>query len=273
MPAPFLKMSGVGLARERPCDVVGGHEVDLVRGDLLPQRRLLPGRADGWILLEPRAHSKDVVLVEDEVLHARLRAHPYTVLPVAPHVIEPARERAVHDVAAHPGRPRDLEDGDVRDELGERGTACTVRLRGAAPFSRELLGEASHDVWVLVVERHRKPGLRDGREDLEELSRVVPRKANGMVLVGRYLEGAGAGLGELRDPVRARSLAGGGVERDVHDREPLDRADLAAQTLDRVDRMGVDTNGMSTIVVTPPAAAAREASPSPSMPAALPACT
>ena len=63
-------------------------------------RRLLPGRADGRILLEPRAHPKDVLLVEDEVLHARLRAHPHSVFPVAPHVIEPARERAVHDVAA-----------------------------------------------------------------------------------------------------------------------------------------------------------------------------
>ena len=110
---------------------------------------------------------------------------------------------------------------------------------GVAPFPLELRGEASHDVRVLVVECHRKPGLRDDREDLEELCRVVPRKADGVVFVGRYLEGAGPGLGELRDAVRARSLAGGGVERDVDDGETLDRADLVAQALHRVDRMGI----------------------------------
>ena len=239
MPEPFLKMSGSDLRESGHATWSEDTKSISSAATFSHSAAFSPARADGRVLLEPRAHPKDVLLVEDEVLHARLRAHPHSVLPISPHMVEPARERAVHDVAAHPGRPRNLEDGDVRDELRERRAACPVRLRGVAPFSLALLGEASHDVRVLVVERHRQSGLGDGREDFEELSRVVPRKADGVVFVGGYLEGAGPGVRELRDAFRARSLAGGGVKRGVHDGEPLDRIDLVAQTLHRVDRVRI----------------------------------
>ena len=111
---------GIGLARERPRHVVGGHEIDLVRNDLLPQRHLLCGGANGRVLLQPGPQPQDVLLVEHEVLHARLGACPHSVLPVAPHVIESAREGAVNDMAANPGGTGDLEHGHVGDKLRER---------------------------------------------------------------------------------------------------------------------------------------------------------
>ena len=125
--------------------MVRGDEVHLVGHDLLPQRRTLVGRADGRVLLEPGAHLQHLALLEHQVLHAGLGGGGHAFLPVALRLLDAARERAVHDVAAHAGHARDLEDSGIGHHLGDRRAAGAVALRRVAALVEKALGEAADD--------------------------------------------------------------------------------------------------------------------------------
>ena len=99
------------------------------------------------------------------------------------------------------------------------------------------LGQSPDDARLFIVKGDGKPGLGDDGEDLEKLARVVPGEADRVVLVGGNLERTGPRFGHLDQALRAGSLARRRVEGNVHDREPLDRLDLAFETLHRIDGM------------------------------------
>ena len=114
-----------------------------------------------------------------------------------------------------------------------------MRLGGVSPFPLEPVGQTPDDARLLVVEGDGEPGLGDDREDLEELARVVPGEADRVVLVGGNLERAGPRFGHLDETLRAGSLAGRRIQRDVHDGEPLDCLDLALEPLHRIHGMRI----------------------------------
>ena len=178
----------------------------------------------------------------------------------------------MHDVATHARRPRDLEDGGIGHYLGDRRAAGAVALRRVAALVEEALGEAADDGGVLVVEGDGESGLADRREELVELAHVVAGEAHRVILVGRDLEGADSGVREVRDALGARALLRRAVEGDVDDGDPLQGLHFGLKQVDRVTGSG-SSKGMSTMVVTPPAAAATEASASPAIPSQLPAWT
>ena len=84
-----------------------------------------------------------------------------------------------------------------------------------------------------------KPGVADRREELVELTHVVAGEAHRVVLVGRDLEGADAGVGEVGDALGARALLRRAVEGDVDGGDALQGLDLRLQQLDRIDRQRV----------------------------------
>ena len=193
----------------------------------------------GGFCLSRAPSVQHLALLEDQILHAGLGAGRDAFLAVALDLVEAARERAVHDVAAHARRSRNLEDGGIGHHFGDRRAAGAVALRRVAALVEEALGEAADDGGVLVVEGDGKAGLADRREELVELAHVVAGEAHRVILVGRDLEGADPGVRELRDALGARTLLRRAVEGDVDDGDPLQGLDLGLKQVDRVDRQRV----------------------------------
>ena len=118
----------IGLAVFRPADVIGRHHRDVAGSEMMPERLDLRARADRRIDLGLAAQPREVVLlVEREVMNARLDGGVEALLAIGGAEIVAASDRAMHDVSRASGVGRDLVDFHHRQRLRDAGTRQGVR--------------------------------------------------------------------------------------------------------------------------------------------------
>ena len=90
-------------------------------------------------------------------------------------------------------------------------------------------GERLDQFLILVVDRHRQPGLRDLAERREHGRMIDAREAHGVVLICREFERGDAAGREAGDRIDAAMLQDRAVQRHVHMRRALHPADLVGK--------------------------------------------
>ena len=211
--------------------MVGGDPRDVVEGG--PQRVALGGGAQRRRALRDGPEALGVVLVEDEVMRARLARRVDAAGAGLGDERDPAAGRDVHDVQRTAGLPREEQRAADRLDLGDRRARGEIVAHAPAPGAHRAGGERGRDRLALGVDGDGQAERGGAAHALVEREVVGARELRCPGVRHERLEADDAARGEL---VEAVDRAGYEAvpQREVDVRRPGRGGDL------RVERAGVD---------------------------------
>ena len=127
------------------------------------------------------------------------------------------------------GLQRHLEDLQIGHRLRQRRARAAMHDRLDAPLRARLRGQHLHQFLILVMDRHRQPGLRDLAERREHRRVIDAREPHRVILVGGQLERRDAARRQTGNCTDAAGLGDGAIQRHVDMRGTLHPADLVGQ--------------------------------------------
>ena len=136
-----------------------------------------------------------------------------------------------------PGGEADLKDFQIRQCLGQRGASTGVHDRMGLPGVAGILGEPLDEFLILVVHRHRQPGLGDLGEGRHHRRVIDARKPDSIVFVGGQLERRNPRRRQASNGLDPTGLADRAIQRHVDMGGALHPADLVGEHFGRGHRL------------------------------------
>src|SRR5262249_7781970 len=152
---PILENVRIALPTFWPCHVVRRDQIDFTSFKTSPQTLALGFRADRRVELEKCTMLKHRIFIEDEIVNACFNAHLCTAVTIVRGKAIPRGNRAMDDMAAHPGVRSELEDLCVGNQFGDRRPARPVRCWTAFPPAADMRDETRHKLLIFVVKGNR----------------------------------------------------------------------------------------------------------------------
>src|SRR6185312_12699932 len=148
---PILENVWIALASFWPRYMVRRDQIDFTSFETSPQSLPLGFCADRWVQLEKCPVLEHRIFIEDEIVNAGFNAHLCATVAIIPGKAVSGGNRAVDDVAAHPGVRSELKYLCVSNQLGDRRPTRAVRCWTAFPPPNELRDEVRHKLLIFVV--------------------------------------------------------------------------------------------------------------------------